>query len=143
MVKVHINNTKHITIANIYIPPRGGRSAHYRTSDMYIRHCMQYVTDMLHSVRAEDAVAHSTLWHSYTDDHRGQLVTDVISNSVHMALNADMPTRIPGTTLQKHLHQTTQHTLSSGPMPAIAAVDVRYDYSKVNKVLQTASGPPN
>ena len=22
MVKVHINNTKHITIANIYIPPR-------------------------------------------------------------------------------------------------------------------------
>ena len=28
-VKVHINNTKHITIANIYIPPRDSTSTHY------------------------------------------------------------------------------------------------------------------
>ena len=36
MVKVHINNTKHITIANIYIPPRNSTSTHYKTADIYI-----------------------------------------------------------------------------------------------------------
>ena len=33
MVKVHINNTKHIAIANIYIPPRDNTSTHYKTTD--------------------------------------------------------------------------------------------------------------
>ena len=33
MVNVHINNTKHITIANIYIPPRDSTSTHYKTAD--------------------------------------------------------------------------------------------------------------
>ena len=32
MVKVYINNTKHITIANIYIPPRDTTSTHYKTA---------------------------------------------------------------------------------------------------------------
>ena len=31
MVKVHINNTKHITTANIYIHPRDSTSTHYKT----------------------------------------------------------------------------------------------------------------
>ena len=45
--------------------------------------------------------AHSTLWHSYTDDHRGQLIPDVISNSDHITLNTNTPTRVPNTTLQQ------------------------------------------
>ena len=32
MVKVHIINTKHITIANIYKPPRDSTSTHYTTA---------------------------------------------------------------------------------------------------------------
>ena len=39
-----------------------------------------------------DVHAHSTLWHSYTDDHRGQLIADVISN---ITLNTNTPTRVP------------------------------------------------
>ena len=35
MVKVHIKNTKHITIANIYIPPRDTTSTHYKTADKH------------------------------------------------------------------------------------------------------------
>ena len=42
--------------------------------------------------------AHSTLWYSHTDDHRGQLISDIISNSEHI-LNTDTPTRVPHTTL--------------------------------------------
>ena len=88
MVKVHINNTKHITIANIYILPRDSTSTHYTN----IQHCIQHITNILHSVLTGDINVHSTLWHSYTDDHKGQLIADVISNSDHMTLNTNTPT---------------------------------------------------
>ena len=94
MVKVHINNTKHITIANIYVPPRDTTSTHYKTADMDIQHCIQYITNIPHSVLTGDMNAHSTLWHLYTDDHRGQLIADVISNSDHITLNTNTPTRL-------------------------------------------------
>ena len=69
-----------------------------------------------------------TLWHSYIDDHRGQLIADVISNSNHIPLNTDKPTRVPNTSLQQtylpyittmsytlfnRTSWTTQHALSS------------------------------
>ena len=97
IVKVHINNTKHITIANIYIPPRDSTSTHYKIADTDI----QYITNIPHSVLTGDINAHSTLWHSYTDDHRGQLIADVIRNSDHITLNTNTPTRVPNTTLQQ------------------------------------------
>ena len=70
MVKVHINNTKDITIANIYIPPRDTTSTHYKTADTDIQHCIQYITNIPHSVLTGDVNAHSTLWHSYTEDNK-------------------------------------------------------------------------
>ena len=95
------NNTKHSTIANIYIPPRDTTSTHYKTADTDIQHCIQYITNIPHSVLTGDVNAHSTLWHSYTDDHRGQVIADVISNSDHITLNTIIPTRVPNTTLQQ------------------------------------------
>ena len=68
MVTVHINNTKHITIANIYIPPRDSTSTHYKTADTDIQHCIQHIINIPHSVLAGDVNAHSTLWHSYTNE---------------------------------------------------------------------------
>ena len=97
MVRVHINNTKHITIANIYIPPRDRTSMHYKTADTAI----QYITNIRHSVLTGDVNAHSTLWHSYTDYHTGQLIADVFSNSDHITLNTNKPTRVSSTTLQQ------------------------------------------
>ena len=101
MVKVRINNNKHITIANIYIPPRDSTSTHYKTTDVDIQHCIQYITNIPHSVITGDESAHSTLWHSYTDDNRGQLIADIISNSDHISLNTNTPTRVPSNTLQQ------------------------------------------
>ena len=46
MVKAHINNTKHITIANIYIPPRDSTSMHYKSADTDIQHCIQHITNI-------------------------------------------------------------------------------------------------
>ena len=143
MVKVHINNTKHITIANIYVPPRDSTSTHYKTADTDIQHCTQYITNIPHSVLTGDLNAHSTLWHSYTDDHRGQLIADVISHSDHIPLNTNTPTRVPNTTLQQtsspdittvsntlynRTSWTTHHALSSDHLPIITTINIRHDY---------------
>ena len=45
--------------------------------------------------------AHSTLWYSHTDDHRGQLISDIIINSEHIIQNTDTPTRVPHTALRQ------------------------------------------
>ena len=141
MAKVHINNTKHITIASIYIPPRDSASTHYKTADTDIQHCIQYITNIPHSVLTGDVNAHSTLWHSYTGDHKGKLIADVISNSDHITLNT--PTRVPSTTLQQtsspdittvsntlynQTSWTTQHALSSDHLPIITTINIRHEY---------------
>ena len=142
MVKVHINNTKHITIINIYIPSRDSTSTHYKTADTDIQHCKQYITNIPHSVLTGDVNAQSTLWHSYTDDHRGQLIADVISNSYHITLNTNTSTRVTNITLQQtsspdiitvfntlynRTSLTTQHALSSDHLPIIT-INIRHDY---------------
>ena len=99
--------------------------------------------------------AHSTLWHSYTDDHRGQLIADVISNSDHITLNTNTPTRVPNTTLQQtsspdittvsntlynRTSWTTQHALSSDHLPIITTINIRTwttDYNKTDGPLPT------
>ena len=89
-----INNTKHITIANMYIPPLDSTCTHYKTAETYIQHCIQYITNIPHSVLTGDVDAHSTLWLSYIDDHRGQLKADVIRNSDHITISTTTPTRV-------------------------------------------------
>ena len=136
MVMVHINNTKHITIANIYIPPRDTTSTHYKTADTDIQHYRQYITNIPHSVLTGDVNTHSTLWHSYTDDHRGQLIADVISNSDHITLNTNtsiQQTSSPDITTVSNTRYnwtswTTQHALSSDHLPIITTINIRHDY---------------
>ena len=91
MVKVHLNNTKHITIANVYIPPRDSTSTHYKTADKDIHIAYYHYTTFCPHWRCECSLF---TWHSYTDDHRGQLIAEVISNSDHISLNTDTPTRV-------------------------------------------------
>ena len=104
-----LSNTRHITISNIYIHPRDSTSTHYKTADTD----MQHITNIPHSVLTRDLNAHSTLWHSYTDDRKGQQITDVISNSDHITLNTYNQSAKHHTTighcglLNTHYHQTT------------------------------------
>ena len=92
MVKVHVNNTKHITIANIYIPPRDSTPRHYKIANTDIQHCIQYITNIPHSFFTGYVNAHSTLWRSYIDDYRVQQIADVISNSDTITINT--PNRV-------------------------------------------------
>ena len=152
MDKVHIDNTNHITIANIYKPPRDSTSTHYKTADTDIQHCIQYITNIPHSVLTGYENAHSTLWHSYTDGYRGQIIAGVISNSDHITLNTNTPTRVSNTTLQQisspdtttvsntlynRTSWTTQHVLSSDHLPIITTIHIQHDLNKTDGLSPT------
>ena len=110
---------------------------------MDIQHCIQHITNIPHSVLTGDENALSTLWHSYAYDHRGQLIADVISNSDHITLNTNTPTRVPNTTLQQASSPdittvsntlynrtlwATQHAISSDHLPIITTIKQQHEY---------------
>ena len=66
LVRIHINKTKHITVANTDFPPRDTTSPHYNTVD--IAHCIQHATNRPDLMLSCDVNTHSTLWYSHTDD---------------------------------------------------------------------------
>ena len=84
LVKIHILKNKHITVENPYLPPRDTTLPHYNTVDTDIELCIQHVTNIPDSIFACDVNADSTLSYSHTDDHRGQMISDIISNSEHI-----------------------------------------------------------
>ena len=96
---IKINKTKDITVAYTYLPLRDTTSPHYNTVDTDIAYCIRHVINIPDSILTGDVNAHSTLWYSHTDDHRGQLISDKISSSEHIILNTGTPTRVPHTTL--------------------------------------------
>ena len=115
----------------------------YKTADTDIQHYLHYITNLSHSAHTGDVNAHSTLWHSYTDDHRGQLIAVVISNSHPIPLNTNTPTRVPNTTIQQasspdittvsntlynRTSRTTQRALSSDHLHIITTINIRHDY---------------
>ena len=129
------------TSGNIGLPPLARVMGVGRQQQQ--QHCIQYIKHIPHSVLTGDVNAHSTLWHSYTDDHRGHIIADVISNSDHITLNTNTPTRVPNTTLQQtsspdittvsntlynRTSWTTQHALASDHLPIITTINIWNDY---------------
>ena len=140
MVKVHVNNTKHFTIASMYIPHRDNTSTYNKTQT----YNTAYSTSQNSTLSlTRNIYAHSTRWYSFTDDHRRQPIADVISNSDHITLNTDTPTRVPKTTLQQtsspgittvsntlcnRTSLATQHALSYEHIPIITTLNIRHIY---------------
>ena len=100
--------------------------------------------------------AHSTLWHPYTDNHRGQLIADVISISDHITLNTTTPTRVPH--YNKHLHPIiprclTHYTIGHRgqlniyyhptiyPSSLQSTYDMTNDYNKTDGLSPTTRKP--
>ena len=101
MVRIHTNRNKNFTTANLYVPPRDSASPHYATLDADITYCIEHITNITDSILSSDVNAHSTLWHSYIDDHRGTLISSIVNISNHITLNTNTPTRVPNTTHQQ------------------------------------------
>ena len=140
LLKIHTKHFKDITIANIYIAPRNTATPQHDTidtTDTDITNCIQYITNIPNSIITGDVNAHSTLWHSYTDDHRGELISETLSNSNHITLNTDTPTRVPNnahqqptspdiTTISSSLYNRTTwktiHALNSDHLPILQTI---------------------
>ena len=90
---------------NLDEPLRDSTSTLYKTVDTVIQRCIHHITLSPHR-RCERTL------HSYTDDHRGQLIANVISNSDHITLNIDILTRVPTTHYNKHPYQISPHCLT-------------------------------
>ena len=82
--------------------------------------------------------AHSTLWHSYPDDHRGQLIADVISYSDHITLNTDTQPECQTPHYNKHLQQTSPrclYTIQINKFNGISTHSFRQFYISANQIF--------
>ena len=80
---------------------------HYKTADTDIQHCILYNRKIPHSYLTGDVNTHSSLCHSYTDDHKGQLIANVIRNSTQTH-HPEFQTPH----YNKHLHQISPRCLT-------------------------------
>ena len=110
LIKIHLSPNKHIHITNIYIPSRGALTQ--QEEDTLIKNTFDFLTGTKHNIITGDVNAHSTLWHSTTDDHRGETIADLILESDHIILNENKPTRKPNNADQQDTSPdiTTIHT---------------------------------
>ena len=99
MVGIHINKHKHITVSNLYIPPRNAASPHNATLDTDKLHTTHQCTH--YSILTGDVKAHSSI--SYTHDHRGTLILNTKKLlSYHLSIIVTLATT---TTFKHHQHK--------------------------------------
>ena len=136
-IKIHLTQTKHLLITNIYIPPRDTTNPNHATEDTDITNTFTHLTSIDNHLITGDINAHSHQWQSPTEDHRGSLIADIIANSNKITLNTNTPTRIPPhanqqptspdittitNTLQRNTDWTTMQALSSDHLPILCLV---------------------
>ena len=70
------------------------------------------ITNISHSVLTGDVNTHSTLWHQYTDEHRRQLIPDLIRSSDHITLKTNHQPECQTPHYNKHHHQISLRCLT-------------------------------
>ena len=138
-IKIHLTQTKHLHITNIYIPPRDTTDPNHATEDTDITNTFTHLTNIDNHLITGDINAHSHQWHSPTEDHRGSL----IANSNQITLNTNTPTRITPhanqqptspdittitNTLQRNTDWTTMQALSSDHLPIVITYRTKTNY---------------
>ena len=93
--KIHLNKSKHIYTTNIYIPPRDTTREDHPTEDQDITNTFTHLTQLKNNIGTGDINAHSQIWYSPYNNHRGDLIADIIQSSNYITLNTNTPTRLP------------------------------------------------
>ena len=142
-IKIHLTQTKHLHVTNIYITPRDTTDPNHGTEDTDITNTFTHLTSIENLLIAGDINIHSHQWHSPTEDHRGLLIADIIANSNQITLNTNTPTRIPPHTnqqptspdittitnsLQRNTDRTTMQALSSDHLPILINYKTKTNY---------------
>ena len=142
-IKIHLTQTNHLHVTNIYIQPRDTTDPNHGTEDTDITNTFTHLTIIYNHLITGDINAHSQQWHSPTEDHRGILIADIIANSNQITLNTNAPTRMPPhlnqqptspdittitNTLQRNTDWTTMQALSSDHLPILITYKTKTNY---------------
>ena len=92
---MHVTQHKKLYISNLYIPPRQTTDPDHGTEDEDINRTFSYLEPLGPHIVTGDINAHSSAWYGQTEDHRGTLISDILTNSTQIILNANTPTRQP------------------------------------------------
>ena len=104
VVKIHLSTSQQLHIGNMYIPPKHTTQLS-QTEDSIISSMLTTITNLTNTIITADVNAHSLLWYSPTEDHRGELIKDILLNSNHITLNTNTPTCLSPNQTQQPLHQ--------------------------------------
>ena len=139
ITKIHISKVKQYHIVNTYIPPRDSQ-IDTKQEDKEITEHLNHFFSLSNSIITGDINAHSKMWHSNTNDHRGSLISDIINNSDHITLNTNTHTRTPFAKNQCNTSPDitiipndiflnsswkTNYALSSDHLPIITVINTR------------------
>ena len=112
MVKVHINNTEHITNANIYRPPRDSTSTHYQTADMDIHHCIQHIKNQLsNSSMGRLLPTYSNIHKPWKERRDHRHYTHIILKTIHGLSNRAHPPTLNTSITFNNNHTQTYYEL--------------------------------
>ena len=143
IITLHLSPKKTLKIINIYIPPCNSTNQNQTNEDTEITHCINTITSIPNSILSGDINAHSTLWYSNQNDHRGTIIADVIQNSDHITLNTNTHTRLPyaknqnpsspditsvSSNLYPQANWETIQALSSDHIPILTTIDTKCNY---------------
>ena len=143
IITLHLSPKKTLKIINIYIPPCNSTNQNQTNEDAEITHCINTITSIPNSILSGDINAHSTLWYSNQNDHRGTIIADVIQNSDHITLNTNTHTRLPyaknqnpsspditsvSSNLYPQANWETIQALSSDHIPILTTIDTKCNY---------------
>ena len=100
IIRINLTSSKKFHITNMYLPPRDTNTS-YLNEDKELEQLFNQLLNLQNNIITGDMNAHSNLWHSTLIDHRGKIISDIIQNSDHIAINMDTPTQIPFDKTQK------------------------------------------
>ena len=79
----------------MYIPPKHSTRLSQTEEDSIISSTLTAITTLPNTIITADVNTHLPLWYLPTEDHRGELIEDILLNSNHITLNTNTPTHLP------------------------------------------------
>ena len=125
----------------MYIPLKHSTQLSQTEEDSIISNMLTTYTNLPNTIITADVNAHSLLWYLPTEDHKGELIKDILQNSHHITLNSNTPTCLPPnqtqqptspdiTTALANLHNCTRwltlHSHTSDCLPLLTTLSIHH-----------------
>ena len=79
----------------MYTPPKHSTQPSQTEEDSIISNMFATITNLPNTIMTANVNVYSPLWYLPTEDHRGELIEDILLNSNHITLNTNTLTCLP------------------------------------------------